>query len=374
LEMVKRHSDYVDGARRPRRDETLNSHSSPFFEGSARPVSGSNVTIIKMGKFRHSHIVPRSQVALFATDGKVDCHFVRDGTNRLIGPKNVAVRKNIYTERRSDGSSSTAFEEALGPLEAQAVDVLRDLEERWPLSDADRATVAEYLALQAVRSPAFRDFFERARGQSLNERLQELDPPQRDLLRERSKSDRFRLNLMLSQIAKMGTVIGSMYWALIRFQGPRLLSSDHPLAPVSITGATDAVSAAVPASGFMNTSEFRFPVAPNVALLLNWRDVPDDQPVVNGKLHHLKTLNASVRDQAEEHWFHQPGAKTPCAVGGLVPISFEVFSDYDLEHVLGSRRRHEVDAAITEMIDTEEVGRMQMIRISKPDLIAARPV
>lgn len=41
----------------------------------------------------------------------------------------------------------------MSKLEQKALKVIRGFEGHWPLSDADRAPVAEFLALQLMRSP-----------------------------------------------------------------------------------------------------------------------------------------------------------------------------------------------------------------------------
>lgn len=69
------------------------------------------------------------------------------------------MRSGFYRERLPDGSTLDRPEPAMSKLEKKALRVIRGFEEHWPLSDADRAPVAEFLALQLMRSPAWRDWY-----------------------------------------------------------------------------------------------------------------------------------------------------------------------------------------------------------------------
>jgi Protein of unknown function (DUF4238) len=315
---------------------------------------------------QHNHVVPRSQIDLFAEERKVACHFA-DGTQRVVGSRNVGVRKNFYSVKGADGSVSTGFERAINPIETKGIVVLREIDDRWPLKDADRVSLCEFLALQAVRSPAYRLFFEQRRDATLRERADGLDPARQEELEAAVLSDQFTIENVIGQIAKMATLFGSMHTTLLRFDSPRLLCSDHPLAPVPFMNGSGAPIAAMPSIGFLNTIEFRFPVSSERALLLTWREHDDDFPLFTGKLHHLKSINASVRDQAEQHWFHRPDISAPCASGPLLPLSFELFGDYELSDAIRSERRRQAQTTINHMIDHDIENQMQLMTVSRAD-------
>lgn len=150
---------------------------------------------------QHSHVVARSQIDLFAVDRKVHCHFA-DGRPQVIGTRNVGVRKNIYSVKQPDGTLSTGFERAINPVERNGIVVLREIDERWPPTDADRRTLCEYLGLQAVRSPAYRLFFEQRRDAALDERLAGLDTTRRLEVEQIVRSDEFRIANTGGQVAK----------------------------------------------------------------------------------------------------------------------------------------------------------------------------
>jgi len=315
-----------------------------------------------MPSHRHQHVITRSQVALFGVDGLVKCHF-RDGTVRVLGATKVGVRKNFYSVKNADGSISTEFERAINPIETNGIKVLRGIEANWPPEQEARVKICEFLALQAVRSPAYRYFFEQRRESSLAERAAQLDQDHRTGLKKAVRSDEFRIENLVNQIGKMATMFGSMHSALLRFGSPRLLCSDHPLAPVPFMDVRGAAVSAIPGFGFLNTIEFRFPIDPERALLFTWREFHDDFPVFDCKLHHLKSLNASVRDQAEEHWFHRPDVSAPCGSGTFTPLSFELFDDYELTEAIRSERRSQAQQTIEGMIDNDVEDKMQLMSV-----------
>lgn len=277
------------------------------------------------------------------------------------------MRKNIYSVKQPDGTLSTGFERAINPIERNGIELLRDIDERWPPSDEDRATLCEYLGLQAVRSPAYRLFFEQRREAALGERSAGLDPARRRELEQTVRSDEFRIANIRSQVAKMASLFGAMHLSLLRFGSSRLLCSDHPLAPVPFMGAAGAAVAAIPAVGFLNTIEFRFPVSPARALLLCWREHEDDFPAIAGRTHHLKSINASARNQAEQHWFHRPDVSAPCASGILTPISFELFDDYEWPEPISSERRRLAEREIDRMIENDVEDKMMLTSVAHDD-------
>jgi hypothetical protein len=315
-----------------------------------------------MSKYERNHVVPGGHTALFAVDGRVQCHFVRDGDVRPLSPRDVAVRCNFHAKGPGARGLAKEWEEAMSRIEQPAIEWMKAVDESWPPSDDDRGVMAEYLALQAVRGPAFRRFFEQARVGSLPEHKRGLRADQQEQLEEWSGSDHFRLESMQALVGRVGTLVGHLSWALMRFPGRRLLSSDHPLVPVAVLAGQSQPAAAMPRGGLLNTVEFRFPISPDRALLLCWRDDQDDFPVIEGKLHHLKALNTSVRDQADVQWFHRPDVSTPCASGSLTPISYQAFSDYSLQHAADSERRQLAEDEVNRMIESEERPRVAMLK------------
>ena len=334
-------------------------------------MSAPPATIPEVSAYQHSHVVPRGYLNLFAFKGMIVCHFTDDGRVEAINTSNVAVRKNIYAERMDDGCLSNAVEQAMGPSESSAIDIFQEIEAHWPLDRNDRATLAEYLGLQVVRGPAWMHNFEEIRRQSMDRarRQSELTSDAWKLVEAELGTDRFRLETMMGQIAKMGSLLGSMHWSLLRFGKPRLLTSDHPVAPVPLVVPGDRrIPSAVPQRGFMNTVEFLFPVTPCHALVLSWRNAPDgEETMVDAPVHMAKSINGSVRAQAQRQWFHSPEMNSAGATDGQwAPLSFELHTDYDLDAVLNSERRRRVNAAIEEMVEANQPTKsMQLITVTR---------
>jgi uncharacterized protein DUF4238 len=304
-----------------------------------------------------NHVVQAAYQRQWARDGRLQCVFVASGRSERISPSKVAVRNNFYVIADDPGERSTSYETGMQPLESSGIELLRNLEEHWPLNQAQKALAAEYLALCAVRSPAWRDHYEKARLASLAERRSR--PGSRpEVLNEVeavSATDAHRLELMAVQQSRMITVIGSMHWTLVRFRSPRLLTSDHPLVPVPVTVEGRAPAAAIPEAGFLNTVEYRFPVDPQHALVCCWRQEPDRADVVTGARHHLRNLNSATRAQAEICWMHVPGQSPPFSDGGSwLPLSFELSRGYTVDEALASPRRLRALEIVEELI---EIGR-----------------
>lgn len=318
-----------------------------------------------MAGYRRNHVVSRSLIDLFSLERRVRCHFVRSGESKEIGTRNVAVRKNFYNAALDDGTYSTIFERSIGPVEAKASGVLREIEDRWPPNQEDRAILAEYMAIQAIRSPSYRYSFERAVKIQCREREANLGPSRSATLKRIVTSDQFRLEMMASQVAKMATLFGSMYWSIVRFGSPRLLSSDHPLAPVPIPRGGKLPIRPIPAAGFVNTIEIRFPISPTRALLMNWREHEDDFPVLDGRLHHLKSFNTATSMQAEEHWFHRPDVSAPVTSGTLTSLSAELFSDYGMSAAVTSERRRCAEVDIDRMIEMGQEEKMRILDVTR---------
>lgn len=317
-----------------------------------------------MPSYRRNHIVPRSYLELFADGGEVLCHFVGTAASKRLSTSDVGVRKNFYVERLPDGSRSTAVEQAMAPLEGDAVEIMRALPDHWPLGMTEHAKLSEYIALQAIRGTAWRTFFNKERTRSLQRRA--LPPGSaQDQLEGYSASDRFRFEVMIGHIPKLATLVASMHWSLLCFRSARLLTSDHPVVPVPIARGEVEPMSAVPRYGFGNVREFYFPVTPRAALLLTWLDEPHAPRPFSGRVHHARAINTGARAQADQHWFQLPGSRTPLASGALTPISPEFLSAYGLMPAIRSERRARALSAVNEMVESDEPPeRMEVVSVS----------
>lgn len=324
-----------------------------------------------MAAYRHNHILPRGQLRPFSVDGMIDCHFVDGTETRRIGINDAGVRSGFYVEKRDDGSRSPAFELAMNPAETKGIEMLREIEERWPLSINDRGPIAELLGLQAVRSPAWRAWFDRERRRSLEEKVVSTPFPGAPAWRRfeaYSESDHFRLDSMARQIHKMGSLFGSMHWTLVRLRADRLLIADQPVVPVPFPGREGAPAAAVPRVGFGNTIEVYFPVTPRLALVMTWLEEPDDGPPREGRVHWVKNINGASRAQADRQWFTRPGTSAPQQTGPClcIPVGSELHRLYGLTAAQRSERRRQALEVVNRMIEESlSPDRMTIIGVSR---------
>lgn len=72
----------------------------------------------------------------------------------IVSIRDAAVRKRFYRRTRPDGTPIDDVEWALGRIEGPAGPILRELEQRWPLSFDDKRVLGELFALQVLGAPA----------------------------------------------------------------------------------------------------------------------------------------------------------------------------------------------------------------------------
>lgn len=305
-----------------------------------------------MGDYSRNHIVTRGYLDLFGVERMVAAHPVSSGSPAVISTKDAAVRREFYTYRRDDGTRSTFAEEAMGPLENRAVPVMRTIDERWPLTVDERATLAEYLALQVVRGPAWRSFHDDLRDHVIDEQsaenLTDLGPESLDKHIAMVRSDAYRVVAMFRQVPKIGSLLASMQWILVSFGSDRLLTSDQPVVVVERDRSADGMLH----GGIANAAEFRFPLSPRHALLLAWADKDDAR--LHGSPQHARIINHSVKDQADVHWFCPPTASPSHGFGDLTPLTFGLIDGYDWSALERSRRRQRILGEVSRWIETQE--------------------
>jgi hypothetical protein len=276
-----------------------------------------------VGLAKHSHIAARGYVKAWAEDVLVGVGWVNyHGPDRLP-PAEIAVRSGFYLDQDADGSANDWFEQQMGKVEGAALRVIREIEDRWPIEGEARAKLAEFLGLQYLRTPAYRDWYA---GASVN--VRELRPDRNDeviqMAEDHLATARQRHLLMARQLPCVGTVFANMHWALLRCGSPRLATGDQPLVP-QVRGHRQPV-AAISSSGVMGIAEVRFALSPTLLLLMTWADDYSPEPVLKLPHHLVRNHNALVMTIAEEQWFHVPsrpirhGARGMwCNIGGELP-------------------------------------------------------
>jgi hypothetical protein len=291
---------------------------------------------------------------LFARNGLLACHFT-DGSVKPLSPNNVAVRTDFYVIKDGAGARDASWEIAMSRLETTAIPVLRRIPD-WPLSPQDRTTITEYLALLALRSPAFRAWHIEQSSALVHAdrragKYSELTEEEWAYAEQYFTGQEFRTRTMARMLSRVSSILGSMHWALLRFSSPRVCISDQPLVCVPLIQPEEARKIQVlPAGGFANVMEVRAPVDPRHALLLSWHDDEDETKAITGDREMLRDLNFSIVEQAEKHWCHQPGVTPPHAARWSLPLSMRVIAGYAAPVVEGSTRRRLALQSVNEMI------------------------
>ncbi len=117
--------------------------------------------------------------------------------------------------------------------------------------------------------------------------------------------------------------------------------------------------------------EVRVPIAPDVAILMNWIDRSDEAPVP------LKPLaagepNAFTVAQADRQWMHQPDIEPDVPTGIFAPLSRLVEPSYDRSVLLRSARRVTAQQFLERVKDRRHVDDVEvLVDIELPPLVLA---
>jgi hypothetical protein len=318
-----------------------------------------------------AHIVPRMYQKAFAVDDKVAVHV--DGNPKCVpmSTKTAGTRPRYYRRVRPDGEAIDDVEASLAFVEDKATQPLRELIAGEPLTAERKGTLAQFIAVQMLRGPAF---FEH-REQLLLPIIEGLEgddfTPEglaaaggdvevaRERAREKYLGPTERSRSMLTRSAKLGTVLGYMRWHTVRFDGPTLAYSDHPVVmwPMDVVG-TPALGKQQ--FGPLSALEVRVPLAPDAALLMNWVD-RSDQLDIPLQMPAATELNALTVAQADRQWMHRPGGEPEMADGTLKPLSRLVEPAYDRSAMLSSARRARAQQFIASVQDREFVKTVEVL-------------
>jgi hypothetical protein len=320
-----------------------------------------------MGLATHSHIAAKGYLKAWTENSLPGVGWVgRDGPDRLP-PSEVAVRSGFYIDEDPDGTASDWFETQMARLESKAITGLRRMEDDWPLEEAARATLSEFLGLQYLRSPAYRrwhaDALRNATANMQREGSKYLDE---HLLAAEAlmTKPRERHKTMAAQLPLVGTVFANMQWTLLRSGSPRLATSDHPLVPVT-AGQMQPV-AAVSSAGVLGVAEFRFAVSPELLLLLTWTDDFDAQPIRKLPHRFVRNHNTLVIEQAEEQWFHHPSRRPEYGRGGSWPSLVSGLPGMRGRTPFETRRHQVVKQVANEIVETTGPERQGIRSIDWP--------
>lgn len=116
----------------------------------------------KYQEVEHAHVVQCTYLRNFAdADERIGMRLLDDPTQQtVISIRDAAARRRFYRRIRPDGTPIDDVEWALGLIEGPAGPILREVEQRWPLTFDDKRVLGEFFALQILRSPRWRQGYE----------------------------------------------------------------------------------------------------------------------------------------------------------------------------------------------------------------------
>jgi hypothetical protein len=317
------------------------------------------------------HIVPRMYQRAFAVDDKVAVHAVGSPNCVAKSTKTSGTRGRFYRRVRPDGEEIDDVEASLAYVEDKATRPLRELIAGEPLTVERKGTLAQFIAVQMLRGPAFFEHREQLLLPIIDGMEAKDFTPQglaaaggnveiaRERMKEKILGPTESTRSMLTRSAKLGTVLGYMCWYPVRFASPVLAYSDQPVVmwPMDVA-STPAIERQQ--FGPLSALEVRVPLAPDMALLMNWVDRSDPIEVAL-KNPAAAEFNALTVAQADREWMHRPGDEPEIAERPLNPLSRLVEPTYDRSVMLASVRRAGAEQFIARVQDREFVKTVEVL-------------
>lgn len=325
---------------------------------------------------RRNHVSSRAYLRQWTgDDGRLLRVAGQDGESELRALHSVGYRRDFWGD---DPQVRNRAEAVAGKFESRAAPVLRNLSERWPLTPGspDWFAMSLFLGLHFMRNPAGPQHLLRVQGEVLATRLPVYtegwpEEQTQRFLREVT-SDDFRVQILLDQIIKAASVLGSMHWTLIEFPASLLATSDQPvtIAPLLAPGESAPVLPLLRGPVF-NAEEIRIAVGPRHALLLTWLNEPCDGGVVLAGDDVAAHLNRAVIGQREEEWFHHPERRPTTLIAPLFSeigtcglLGRRLLPGYGYEAAVASNRRWEALGNLDRMVEQDIKDRVEIVSVS----------
>lgn len=326
-----------------------------------------------MAAYRSNHIVSKFYLARWAgSDGRLRVGRTRDRQLVSRRPEKVGYR-NFFWGRNSTVRKHA--EEHVNKIESYAADALHRLRQQWPPAPGspDWLGLVFLVAVHLWRNPSGQQRLLQIQEQTLEQRSSGYTAgwteQQISEFFTRVKSDEFRTNIMLGDLHKAASLLGSMHWTLIEFDECLLGTSDQPVTVVPLLKPpTTGSSIAHPQIPLLECEEIRMPLGPQHALLFTWRDEPIEAQPISGNESLAADLNRAVIAQADEEWFHHPDCPTslvPPALdeGPCSAIGREILPGYGWQSATGSRRRSDAASIIERMIEDDVDGEVRVVKV-----------
>lgn len=322
---------------------------------------------------KRAHIVPRMYQRAWAVAGSVRVHV--DGAQQCVSMKvaKAGVRSRYYRRDRPDGSSIDDVEASLSVVEGAAATPLGEIIGGQPLTMERKAVLAQFFAVQLLRGPAFFEQREELLGPVLDAltvadlkpsavaRLGSVDAV-KTLVHDAYLGSTQRFLTMLATSKKMAAALGDMRWHLLRADRPLLAFSDHPVVvwPMRYEHAEPFSRQEL---GPLSAIEVRVPVAPELAILMTWVDLPDPATPAHMSQRVAAELNAFTIGQADRQWMHRPGDEPPLATGSMRPLSRSYERGYSTELVLASQRRLAAQQFLQRVQGRQHIDDIELVEV-----------
>jgi hypothetical protein len=240
--------------------------TAPLFKEMEKIVAGGDYSVLE-SEAKRQHFIPRFHLKRFSLerDGR-DYLFqldVESGKPQRIQPEEAASRRHFYAALDEHGNRSNRMEGFLALVESHAAPAFeRFLENPEDLGDADRATIAFFLALSDARTPggaergadladttlrmmftnsfsdpgSFAKKYRELFGEATDEEIEEFRRRTLDMLKSGqvgySNPRAAALGLSFSVSGEVAANIFDMHWTLLRSEDGRFVTSDRGLAMV----------------------------------------------------------------------------------------------------------------------------------------------
>lgn len=314
-----------------------------------------SLVFMKYVEVKRAHIVPRCYLSNFAVDGSVILHVDGQSVPHPVSIDDAAVRKTFYRRHRPDGTPIDDFEWSLSQLENVIAPMLPRVSEDWPYLDTtEKGKLAEFFAIQFVRGPRWKRWWETESRKSFEEWRRNPEPTLHNgiwlplthgainEIENKMLQDTAWLTRMTSSANKLIDILGSMRWNLIEFEEPLLAISDHPVVAWPIAESYRRPEPNRAGVGALNFLEVRVSIAPRLAIIMTWQDLSDGDRPIAGSEEIAANINAFMVANAERQWMHAPGVTVPIASGYLDPIAPQLIPEYGREEAESSNIRKTV--------------------------------
>ncbi|MFJ3499787.1 DUF4238 domain-containing protein [Streptomyces sp. NPDC090135] len=289
-------------------------------------------------RIRRQHTVSKFYLKGFSSDeGRIRRVSLPGEPSVVLSARDASVVKDFYTVTLPDGSLSDYFERAFSKVEGEAAEALRlIIEGEWPIKGKGRASFAEWVALQHLRSEdvrssqgafnsemirlvvgvsgkeALRSVIEKAEGRMVSD--EELDWEWRDITKvggpDIKSTANQHIRLLTSLLPKMANYLYNCHWTLFRFKRRSIVTSDHP---VSLVVAPDYP--AWQGVGIATADLFLVPLSRRLALTIQPRsrfpEIPEGVSYVPDFTHEgtariSKSINQETAARARRYVYHHP--------------------------------------------------------------------